>query len=196
MIFPRQIERNAFETKSCRRVSSKSRIFPSLLYLSTVVLMPSPQPQEEIAPSSDHTLAGPSQNGPRSIYSFWGNGAGPSNPPPPPPVQLPPKRKRKKAHEASSQAKLALNGSNGATSAVRKGEQGETEGVVSSTSKGKRRAIRSGGEEEEMKEMAKKAKQLEAEAKKAALKRARKSAENSVPGDQGKSNGKIFRGRL
>lgn len=121
--------------------------------------MGSASPQKAEISSQEASQASAASSS-RSIYSFWGNGAGPSQPPPPPP---PAKRKRKKADDGASQAKIGLSAGGEKTWVINKDvpSVAAEETSVQPKGKGKARAKQS-GEEDELKEMAKRAKQASA----------------------------------
>ena len=116
--------------------------------------MPSPPPREQAGSSSSSEInPGPSQSSSKSILSFWG-AASDSSHPPSPAASAQPKRKRRKADDGSAQGRITLTQGGGTVWGV--GKAGETEIVNGGAkNKGKGKMI---SEEDELKEMTKKAK--------------------------------------
>lgn len=118
--------------------------------------MPSPGPGEpsEASGSSSSSINGAKIDS-RSIHAFWSNGKA-SIPPPAAPV--PTKRKRRKPEDTSSQARLL--GLNGASWSIGKVEDGVSLSGISETGSTKGKGRRKEGEEEERKEMVKRARRV------------------------------------
>lgn len=139
--------------------------------------MPSPPIDEaSIASTSTSTQesTAPSTSTARSLLSFWGNGAGPSQPPTA--KAAAPKRKRKKVEDGASQARIDMRAGDGTSWNMQKPEV-----MVTAAGKGRGRT-KEGGEEDELKEMSKRAKQT---SKASVQKRGRKKGGTQEDEDPG-----------
>jgi len=126
--------------------------------------MPSLDPPETSQADTSALSTSVPANPARSIYAFWSNGGGPSQSIP---ASAPAKpRKRRKAYSSDTQAKLL--GLNGAAWSIGKGEDAAILSGVSEAGLVGGKGRRTGGEEAERKEMAKRARQGAAAVEKAA----------------------------
>jgi hypothetical protein len=100
------------------------------------------------------------QTGPKPIYAFWGGNAGSSKPPAATKAQP---RKRKKADDGSVQQTLLGQGGSLASQTTASGSSSKTaeSQKAAPRKKGKSRAGLAGGEEAELEEMSKRAKQAD-----------------------------------